>query len=1104
MKPITAAFLLLAGLAAAQKPSAYIPSVLKPASPRAKLAVASMHADPGFEVELFAAEPDVANVVCIWVDDMGRVFAAETYRQGENGVPDNRDRPGWVLDDLRSETVEDRLSMYLKHDPDIAERYRREHDRIRLLEDTSGDGRADRVLTYADGFNGVLDGTGAGLLSRGGCVYYTCIPHLWMLGDDDGDGIADRREILSTGYGVRVTLRGHDSHGLILGPDGRLYFSIGDRGLSVATREGRRLHLPHTGAVLRCELDGSALEVFATGLRNPQELAFDDFGNLFTCDNNSDSEDRARIVYVVEGGETGWRMNFQYRADRGGWVSEGWWKARHEGQAAFLIPPVAYLGSGPSGLAHYPGTGLPSRYERTFFLCDFLGTRSNSGVRAFRLEPDGAGFRLGESWKFLWNILATDVAFRPDGSMLVSDWVQGWVGDGLGALYAVSPADSEARRRGAQTASILEAGAFHERSDGELVEWLGHGDRRVRLEAQFALAARSFDPLIEAAQSDPRLPARLHGLWGAGQRARLSKDSAPLSALIPLLADGEEEVRAQSARVLGEGRVAEAREGLIARFGDPSLRVRSFAARALGGIATAQDIDPLLALVKDNGDRDVYVRHGAIMALAESQSAADLLARAEGAPASVRLALILALRRQAHPGLARFLDDPDPLLAAEAARALYDLPVEGGYGALAARLGATDRGAPFLRRAVASAEQLGRPEDIDPVWALARNPEVDPHLRHEALEVLLDWGTERPVDRILNMVRPRPAGSMDDVASAIRQGLADAFGSADDRGKLLLARLAARTGIRASGELLAAMRDGECSGATRVAALYAIAATEPERIESTLEEAFGSGCAPLRAAAAGLLVESDPERAVPVLVRAIESGGVCEGQEAFLALGRIGLPEADTVLKHWMRRLLLDNLDPSLRLELIEGVQTRLGRGPEPELQELLDAHDGIWIAGKLPRYASLCQSGGDADRGRKVFFEKTETACTRCHALGDEPARDAAILAGPALDGVASRRCRTSLLQSIVNPNAMVTAGYAEELIGLKDGDHYRGRLIKETPGEVTLHSMIDGEACLVAIPKSLIEYRHPEKSAMPEDLAEKLSLRELRDLVEFLGTLR
>ncbi|MFM8222436.1 MAG: PQQ-dependent sugar dehydrogenase, partial [Planctomycetaceae bacterium] len=269
-----------------------------------------------------------------------------------------------------------------------------------------------------------VEGTGAGVLAHNGSVYYTNIPHLWRLRDIAGDGQSVHRESLHSGYGVRVAFRGHDLHGLCLGPDGRLYFSIGDRGLNVQSREQRQLAYPDQGAVLRCELDGSDLEVVHSGLRNPQELAFDDRGNLFTGDNNSDSGDKARWVAVVPGADSGWRMNFQYLPDRGPWNREKLWQPAHAGQPAWILPPVTNLADGPSGLAYAPGVGFGTETAGRFFLCDFRGAFGGSGIRALKVEPKGAGYEVTENRQFLWQVLATDVDFGPDGALWLSDWVE--------------------------------------------------------------------------------------------------------------------------------------------------------------------------------------------------------------------------------------------------------------------------------------------------------------------------------------------------------------------------------------------------------------------------------------------------------------------------------------------------------------------------------------------------------------------------------------------------------------------------------------------------------------------------------------------------------
>ena len=365
----------------------YNPAVSK-ASNEGEAAIKGFRKPADLQVKLVAAEPLLANPVCFCFDEQGRILVAETYRQ-QKGVEDNRSHMNWLDDDLAAQTVEDRLKYFQKHMQEKLPEWGKEHDRIRLLEDADGDGQFEKATTFADGFNGILQGTGAGLLSWRGNVYYTCIPDLWLLRDKDGDGQAEFRKSLHYGYGVRVAFRGHDSHGLRMGPDGRIYFSIGDRGYHIQT-EGRTLARPECGAVFRCNPDGSNLEVVATGLRNPQELVFDQYGNLFTGDNNSDSGDKARWTYIPEGADIGWRMYYQYLNDRGPWNREKIWHPPHAGQPAYVVPCITNLADGPSGLTYYPGWGLSERYQNHFFLADFRGGASNSGIRSFTVKPNGA------------------------------------------------------------------------------------------------------------------------------------------------------------------------------------------------------------------------------------------------------------------------------------------------------------------------------------------------------------------------------------------------------------------------------------------------------------------------------------------------------------------------------------------------------------------------------------------------------------------------------------------------------------------------------------------------------------------------------------------
>lgn len=660
---------------------------------------------PEFKWDLFAMEPVVQDPVAFAIDEKGNIYVAESFRQ-EKGVEDNRSSAFWLEDDLQLQSVADRLKMYEKW---AAKRdggmnyYRMEEDRVTRLVDTDGDGKPNVALPYSGAMKEPVDGTGAGLMCLDGSVWYTCIPNLWRFKDSMNLGTASEREIVFTGFGIRTALRGHDMHGLAQGPDGRIYWSIGDRGYRVKTKEGTELARTFTGAVFRCEPDGSNLEVFAHSLRNPQELAFNQWGDLFTGDNNSDAGDRARIVYIMEGGETGWDMNYQTlegQNQRGPWNQEHtWWKwdAADPVRPAWTLPPIDHQTDGPSGLVFYPGIGFPSRYDNHFFLCDFLGGDEYSSVISFAVEPEGAGYKVIDSHPFVKAVLATDVDFGYDGRMYISDWSNGWYSDHTGQIFRVWDPELVDSPMVRESQAIFREG-FADMDVTRLLMLLPHPDIRVRQRAHLELARRGqpVQELLRVIMDDAALPetARLHALWALGVQARLSQGVAEPEfvtvynfashAIADMLQAPEIELRRLAARLAGDARVVTAGDALISLLTDDDFRVRAQAAIALGKIKYTEAIPNLAALIWENADEDPFLRHAAVMGLVGMDAPDKIHELAADQYSQNRMAAVLVMRRMNDPQLARLLHDPDLRVATEAARAVNDLPIVEAQPALAA------------------------------------------------------------------------------------------------------------------------------------------------------------------------------------------------------------------------------------------------------------------------------------------------------------------------------------------------------------------------------------------------------------------------------------
>ncbi len=1066
---------------------------------------------------LWSGQLNVPDPTACTVDEAGDVYVSSTTRRKAADL-DIREHMLWVADDVALTSPAEKLAFYQRelapgkmkgprgglkdHNKDGSVDWKDltyHKERIYKLSDTDRDGVADKITVFAEGFNTPVSGIAAGVLYFDGWVYVTAIPDVWRLKDTDGDGVADVKEIVATGCGGHIAYAGHDMHGLRLGPDGRIYWTVGDKGANVLSKEGRRFAHPHEGCVLRCEPDGSRFEVFAHGIRNTQEIAFDDFGNVIGVDNDGDQpKERERLMYLVEGSDSGWRNQHQYQKTTSRWMKENMWLPQGApDQPLSITPPIANYSDGPAGFLREPGHALDGDLRGNYLLNQF----PKGKMDAFTLEPHQDGFRQTNLRTISSGIMGIGMSWGIDGRAYYADWIGGYPLDGKGAVWRLDVASATDN----SSEDFLSKPFSVAVPKDECLRLLGHRDQRVRVHASIRLHRQgAWSAMLSLAKdaNAPRL-ARIHAIWGFGMGLRLG-NIADISPALALLDDADSEIRVQALKVFSETKATpELIAKASAQLAATDLRVRTQAGITLGKLGGKTDFAGFLHDAESDL-RFPWLRHGLVSGLAGTQASDELIKVAKAQQGAEAVFATLALARQRSPLLAQLLDHANPEVVVEAARAIHDDDgIPDAEAKLAKAFGAAALPPHAARRALNANLRQGDEASLRRIleWTL-RQPD-GALLRVEALQALISFDQPAKLDAVDGTARkhaPRPTSMIVAVLRGRQQELLR-ITKADERA-LALALLVKYELDVPFAVLSGLAEDLKAAPEVRLQTLRLLGRKndEPAAVTQVLRAAAGEGNpSEVRIEAVRQLFGRDFGAALEVSRQIInsKSAKTPEKQAVISALRGRTDGASRKLLGELVDRLAARKLDNGLKLDVFALAKDCGDTAISASLRRYLDAASkpaGAMAGPDLPY--ELLTDGGDPVAGRALINGHLGANCVACHRVDSDEGSEV----GPSLRQVGGQRTKFELAQSLVEPSAKIVVGFGIETIQLKSGETVAGSVLKETPKAIDV-KLPDGKTRRLNVTD--VAQRTPPISVMPPMLG-ILTPAEIRDVVAYLTTLK
>ncbi|MCC6287995.1 MAG: HEAT repeat domain-containing protein [Chitinophagaceae bacterium] len=943
---------------------------------------------------------------------------------------------------------------------------------IRVLEDEDGDGVFDTSKIFADKIPYPMGGS-----FYQGSLYVAAPPDLIRFTDTDADGVADKREIILSGWTLHhnaATLSGP-----FMGPDGWFYMADARRGFNIKTKEGDSLK--GKGArIWRCRPDGTGLEsVSGGGFDNAVEIAFMPSGEtLGTMTYFTDPKGgfRDAVMHWVEGGVYPKPQEV---------IEEDHLKLTGE-----LMPVMTKLARvSHAGLMRYRGDVFGKAFNGNLFTAQF-----NTGrIMRHIITADGATFRTDDE-PFVQSDSAdihfTDVLEDADGSLLVVN-TGGWFIAGcplsvvaktnvLGGIYRI-------KKTGAATASDPWGKKidFKNAAPQQLVNYMMDERPAVRDHAIEEIVMKGDIAADALKKSLPLFKYEEQRTAAVFALSRIQTATAK-EAVRNAMNDESVMVRTAAVRAAGLAKDKAALDALITIVQNDKAPVRRQAATALTQIADEKAVPALLSAATNPEDR--FVEHAIIYALITIGKAQPLIDALNDTSTSKRKAALIALdQMNASPlqksQLAAFLNSSDTLLR------------NTGIWVAMHHTGWSDIVVDFISKQFNEADSSGK--TLASISKL-----METFCSKEALQHFISFqlgNTATPVAKKIFLMGVIARSNLPDIPQHLVKPLGSILKGSDDQLRLQVMSLIESRHMEAMNNVLnGIIQNSATPVAFRLKAFAARLRSEKKLSDKefeTLSNYFDSSYeAPVRQAAVRLLTQAElneeqliilakeqiPKADVfllPGFVQAFKGNkSEAAGKALVVALGsstdhlaNLSLPDVEGLIKSFPAsvQVLAEPLIKTLKAQQA----TRLS-----QLQQL---------------EASLTR--GDVGEGQKLFFGKA--TCFTCHAVASQGGSF-----GPDLTNIGEIRSKHDLLEAIVYPSASFAREHETSRITTKTGN-YTGIITAQLPDAVMIAT---GPGSKMSINRTEIIAIEPQNiSMMPPGLDKMLNGQELSNLLAYLSSL-